>query len=131
MGRPRSDGRCPLLEGTATVKTRDFRYVGRSVPRRDVPTKVTGTHQYVHSVRVPGMVHGRVVRPPSIGATLMRVDERSVGNVPRADRGRPDREFPRVVAEREEQAAQAARQLKADWSRHAGRRPVGEARVTG
>lgn len=112
---PRSDGRGPLLDGTATIKTRDFRYVGRSMPRRDVRAKITGTHQYVHSVRVPGMVHGRVVRPPSIGATLMRVDERSVRTVPGLIQIVRIGNFLAVVAGREEQAAQAARQLKADW----------------
>jgi nicotinate dehydrogenase subunit B len=123
---PRPDGRGPLLEGSATLKTRDFRYVGRSVSRRDVPPKVTGTHQYVHSVRVPGMVHGRLVRPPSIGATLMRVDERSVANVPGFIQVVRIANFLGVVAEREEQAAQAARQLKADWQPARGPMPSSE-----
>jgi CO/xanthine dehydrogenase Mo-binding subunit len=119
---PRPDGRGPLLEGTAPLKTREFRYVGQSVPRRDVPAKVTGTHQYVHTVRVPGMVHGRVVRPPAIGATLVRVDERSVRNVPGLIQVVRVGNFLGVVAEREEQAMRAAQQLKAQWQ--AASRPM-------
>lgn len=120
---PRPDGRGPLLEATAPLKRRDFRYVGRSVPRRDVPTKVTGTHQYVHTVRVPRMVHGRVVRPPSIGATLARVDEGSVRNVPGLIQVVRIRNFLGVVAEREEQATRAAQQLKAQWQPASGPMP--------
>jgi len=121
---PRTDGRGPLLEGTAALKTREFRYVGRSVPRRDVPAKVTGTHPYVHTVRVPGMVHGRVVRPPAIGATLVRVDEGSVRNVPGLIQVVRVRNFLGVVAERDEQAALAARQLKAQWRDASGSMPI-------
>ena len=112
---PRPDGRGPLLEGKAPPKTREFRYVGRSMPRRDVPAKVTGTHQYVHTVRVPGMVHGRVVRPPAIGATLVRVDEGSVRTVSGLIEVVRVGNFLGVVAEREEQATQAAQQLKGQW----------------
>lgn len=120
---PRQDGRGPLLEGAATLKTRDFRYVGRSVPRRDVPAKVTGTHEYVHLVRVPGMAHGRVVRPPTIGATLVSVDEGSVRDVPGLIQVVRLGNFLGVVAEREEQATRGARQLKAGWRPAPGSMP--------
>ena len=56
--------------------------VGRSLPRPDVPAKVTGRHVYVHDHVVPGMLHGRVLRPPAVGAKLLSVDEASVARLP-------------------------------------------------
>lgn len=104
------------LQGDAPLKNAGFRYVGKSIPRIDVPAKMTGTFRFVHDLRVPGMVHGRVVRPPAIGATLLDVDEGSVKTVPGVLKVVRKGNFLGVVAEREEQAIQAARQLKANWS---------------
>src|SRR5207247_5497869 len=56
--------------------------LGTSVPRVDMAAMATGQLVYVHNVRMPGMVHGRVVRPPEVGATLVSVDEASVKDVP-------------------------------------------------
>src|SRR5499427_5436412 len=56
----------------------EWKILGTSVPRLDIPALATGQFEFVHNVRVPGMVHGRVVRPPEVGATLVRVDESSV-----------------------------------------------------
>src|ERR1043166_7997383 len=53
----------------------DYQIVGKSQPRLDIPDKVTGRFTYMHDVAVPGMLHGRVVRPPAIGAKLESVDE--------------------------------------------------------
>lgn len=106
----------PVLSGTAPVKNSGFRYVGQSLPRVDVAAKVTGTFPYVHNVRVPGMVHGRTVRPPAIGATLLSVDESSVRNVAGLIKIVRKGNFLGVVAQREEQAIAAARLLKATWS---------------
>jgi nicotinate dehydrogenase subunit B len=106
----------PILSGSAPVKSGGFRYVGQSLPRVDVAAKVTGTFPYVHNVRVPGMVHGRTVRPPAIGARLLSVDERSVQNIPGLIKVVHQGNFLGVVAQREEQAIAAARQLKVSWS---------------
>jgi len=106
----------PVLSGSAPVKSGGFRYVGRSLPRVDVAAKVTGTFPYVHNVRVPGMVHGRTVRPPAIGARLVSVDESSVQSVPGLIKVVRRGNFLGVVAQREEQAIAAARQLKVTWS---------------
>ena len=60
-------------EATATVPPKppaQHTIVGRPVPRRDIPAKVTGGAAYVQDLRLPGMVHGRVVRPPRYGARL-------------------------------------------------------------
>jgi CO/xanthine dehydrogenase Mo-binding subunit len=93
-----------------------YRLVGQSTPRADIPGKVTGTHVYVHDVRVPGMVHGRVVRPPRIGATLVSLDERSVAGLPGVIRVVRKGTFVGVVAEREEDAVNAAKALVIRWS---------------
>src|SRR5262249_61188046 len=56
--------------------------LGQPVPRLDMAAMVAGQFEYVHNVRVPDMLHGRVVRPPAVGATLRAVDETSVRDVP-------------------------------------------------
>jgi len=78
----------------------DYTVVGQPVARVDLPAKATGSFEYVHNVRLPGMLHGRVVRPAAIGAKLVRVDEASVKRlgVRVVTRGN----FVGVVARREE-----------------------------
>jgi nicotinate dehydrogenase subunit B len=93
-----------------------YTVVGRSQPRLDIPDKVTGRFTYMHDFRLPGMVHGRVVRPPAIGATLLAVNENSVIHVPGIIKVVQQRNFVAVVAETEWAAITAARQLDAKWS---------------
>jgi CO/xanthine dehydrogenase Mo-binding subunit len=93
----------------------DLRLVGKSIPRVDVPAKVTASFPYVHNVRVPSMVHGRVIRPPKIESSLVAFDESSVSGVPGVKVVRKGN-FLGVVAEREEQAIEAARLLKVQWT---------------
>jgi nicotinate dehydrogenase subunit B len=69
-----------------TKDPKDFKVVGKSVPRVDIPGKATGTFTYMQDFRVSGMLHARVVRPPAIGATLESVDEGSVKDIPTAKR---------------------------------------------
>ena len=94
------------------------RIVGRSVPRRDIPAKVTGGAAYVQDIRLPGMVHGRVVRPPRYGARLDNVDEAAAQTVPGIISVVRDGSFLGVVTEREEQAVKARDALigSAKWS---------------
>ena len=109
--------RGPQVEGTAKLKSPDqYTIVGQSVPRVDIPAKVTASFNFVQDVRVPGMLHGRVVRPKAIGASLISLDESSVSQVPGLVKVVRKGNFVGVVAEREEQAIQAARQLKVNWS---------------
>lgn len=96
----------------------EYRVVGKPLPRPDLPAKVCGTHTYVHDFRLPGMLHGRVIRPPSVGASLLSVDEGSIKTVKGARVVRI-RDFLAVVAEREWDAARAAGLLKARWSQSA------------
>jgi nicotinate dehydrogenase subunit B len=112
------------LSDDVPVKPVDaYTLVGQSVPRVDVPAKATGEQVYVHDVRVPGMLHGRVVRPPYagvdagafVGTSLIAVDEASVHNIPGFVAVVRITDFVGVVAEREENAVKAAAQLKISW----------------
>ena len=113
-----------LLDLQAAVKpVSDYQLVGQSVPRLDMLDKLTGTQVYVHDMRVPGMLHGRVVRPPYAGAdhgefignTLESVDEASIAHIGGIRAVVVIRDFVGIVAEREEQAEQALRELRVRW----------------
>jgi nicotinate dehydrogenase subunit B len=112
------------FDDAVTVKSPDqYRLVGRSTPRVDIPDKVTGAFTYVHDVRVPGMVHGRVIRPPYagidngpfVGTSLLEVDESSVRDIPTLIAVVTIGDFVGVVAEREEDAILAASRLVTTW----------------
>jgi nicotinate dehydrogenase subunit B len=90
----------------ATHKT-----VGKSIPRFDIPKKVTGGVAYVQDMRLPGMVHGRIVRPPRPGSKLDSVDAAAVKAMPGVIEVVRDGSFLGVVAEREEQAIKARQAL--------------------
>ncbi|MGH7049471.1 MAG: molybdopterin cofactor-binding domain-containing protein [Acetobacteraceae bacterium] len=105
------------LDKTAPTKPpRAYSIVGRPVARLDIPAKVTGQFTYAQDVRVPGMVHGRVVRPSGIGATLESVDASSIQDLPGIIKIVRERNFLGVVAETEWAAIKGAEQLKATWS---------------
>ena len=95
------------------------RIVGKPLPRPDIPAKATGRHVYIHDFAVSGMWHGRVIRPPAIGARLLTVDEQSVAHL-RGVRIVRIRDFIGVVAEDEWAAVRASLQLKLKWSDAAG-----------
>ena len=90
--------------------------LGTPVKRLDIPDLATGRYEFVHNVRVPGMLHGRVVRPPAIGSNLIRVDESSVQGMPGLVKVVIRKNFVGVVAEKPWQAVQAAAKLKVEWS---------------
>jgi CO/xanthine dehydrogenase Mo-binding subunit len=92
-----------------------YTIVGKPMPRPDVPAKVTGTNRYVHDFTLPGMLHGRVIRPPTIGAELVSVDESSVGHLPGVKVVRI-KNFLAVVAEDEWTCVRAMSAIKAQWS---------------
>lgn len=92
-----------------------YTVVGAPLPRPDVPAKVTGRHRYVHDMTVEGMLHGAVMRPPSVGARLLEVDATSIESIPGARLVRI-KDFVGVVAGSEWDAMSAARALKARWS---------------
>lgn len=97
----------------------EYTIVGTPAPRLDLPGKVTGQPCFVQDIELPGMVHGRVVRPPSYGARLEGVHEGAVASMPGVIAVVRDGNFLGVIAEREEVAARAAEQLRerAVWQR--------------
>src|ERR1700734_2218287 len=115
--------RLELADDVKLKPTGDYRIVGQSVPRVDLPAKATGELVYVHDIRVPGMLHGRVVRPPYagvdagafVGTSLIAVDEASVRDIPGLVAVVKIGDFVGVIAEREENAIKAAAQLKVTW----------------
>jgi nicotinate dehydrogenase subunit B len=90
-----------------------YTVVGSSVPRKDIPAKVTASFTYVQDVRVPGMLHGRVVRPYGVGARLRDVDESGLSSIPGFVRTVRRGDFLGVVATTEWAAIQAAQKLGA------------------
>jgi len=94
----------------------EWKILGQPVPSMDRVALMTGTFEFVHNVHVPGMVHGRVVRPPEIGATVAKVDEQSVAHVPGLIKVVVRKNFVGVVAEKQFQAEQAAQKLKITWN---------------
>jgi CO/xanthine dehydrogenase Mo-binding subunit len=113
----------------AIPKRRDgYRIVGTRVPRPDIAEKVRGTYQFVQHVRLPGMLHGRVVWPRGQGAhgisnpAIVSIDESSIKDIPGARIVRR-KNLVGVVAEREWDAVRAARQLKVTWEPFAAALP--------
>ncbi|RON45739.1 aldehyde dehydrogenase [Pseudomonas frederiksbergensis] len=112
------------ISGTAPLKpAEDYRLVGKGAARVDIPGKATGELTYVHDMRVPDMLHGRVIRPPYagldcgdfVGNSLLEVDEASIAHIAGIVAVVVIRDFVGVVALREEQAIKAAQALKITW----------------
>ncbi len=91
----------------------DYKMMNRRIQRVDIPAKVTGGAAYVHDMRPDGMVHARVVRPPSYGAKLAALDTGTVEKLPGVLKVVRDGSFLGVIAEREFQAIEAMRALAA------------------
>jgi CO/xanthine dehydrogenase Mo-binding subunit len=111
-------GRKFNLALNTTAKRRhpkEWTVLGTPVKRLDMPEMVTGKFEFVHNIRVPGMVHGRVVRPPTVGATVASVDESSVKEIPGLVKVVVKNNFVGVVCEKQWQAIQAANRLKVSW----------------
>lgn len=109
------------VSGTAKPKPPSaYKIVGASVPRVDIPPKVTGAFTYMQDMKVPGMLHGRVIRPPAHGARVLAVDERSVQHIPGLVKVVRRNDLVGVICRREEQAMRAAAELKVTWSEWAG-----------
>ena len=113
-----------LLDPAAPVKSPSaYRLVGRGLARVDLPGKATAQHVYVHDVRVPGMLHGHVVRPPYggrdsgafVGRSLLGIDRDAVATMPGFVAVVAIGDFVGVVAEREEQAQAIAEALPVRW----------------
>ena len=95
---------------------KDYTVLGTSIPRYDIPQKTTGEYMYVQHVRLPGMLHGKVVRPPFVDAQLISVNQASVSKLPGNVKVVVKKNFIGVVADTEWQALQAANALEVNWS---------------
>jgi nicotinate dehydrogenase subunit B len=95
---------------------KDYKIVGKSIQRVDLPEKFTGEFIYSQDASVPGMLHGRVVRPATSLSAPASVDESSIKNIPGVVKVVREGSFVGVVAETEWAAIQAARALKVTWS---------------
>ena len=105
------------LDESAPLKSpADFKLVGKPVPRLDIPDKVTGRFTFMQDFKVPGMLHGRVIMPAAIGATLVSYDESTIRDIPGVVRVVRIENFLGVVAKNEWSAIKAARQLSVKWS---------------
>ena len=104
------------ITGKAVPKTpAQLKVVGRNVRRVDMEHKVRSQEEYIQNVKVPGMLHGRVVRPPGINATLVSVDG-FARKQPGLVRVVIQKDFVGVVCQREEQAVRAAKELRVTWN---------------
>ena len=107
-----------LLHAQAQAKSKlkdpaTFKVMGQPIPRVDIPAKVTGGQAYVQDMRLPGMVHARVVRPPSYGAQLTDCDTAAIEKMPGVVKVVRDGNFLAVVAEKEFQSIKAMKALSA------------------
>lgn len=115
--------RLPLDPGHRVKDAGTYALVGKSSPRVDIPAKATGSLTFVHDMRVEGMLHGRVVRPPYagldagefVGNSLIGVDHASVAHLPGLVSIVTRGDFVGIVAEREEIAELAMHLLKVEW----------------
>ena len=113
-----------MLRREATAKARpkaagEHTLIGQNLARRDIPPKFTGGAAYVQDLRLPGMVHARVGRPPVPRADLVSLDTAALKAMPGVIEVVRDGSFVAVVCEREEQAINALVALRelAVWSR--------------
>ncbi len=91
--------------------------VGQDAPRSDFPGKVSGAPSYIQDIELPGMLHGRIARPPTHGARLAALDETEVLAMPGVTTVVRDGNFIGVIAAREDQALRALRRIQrlAQW----------------
>jgi nicotinate dehydrogenase subunit B len=109
------------ISGTAPLKRpQEYRIVGADARRVDLVGKFTGAPSFVHDLRLPGMLHGRVVRSRRPGARVLAVDASAIRDAQVIRKGN----FIAVVAEREEQAIKATSQLRVTWEESADLPPM-------
>ncbi len=111
-----------LLKQKANLKYKpkaanEHTYIGQSFPRVDIPAKVSGGVAYVQDMRMPGMLHARVIRPPAPRAVLKSINENLITGLPGVVGLVRNGSFLAVVAKREEQAIRAMEEAKkvAQW----------------
>ena len=107
-------------EKAVLKKAADFKVIGKSIKRVDIPAKVTGEFTYVHDFRIPGMLHARVLRPDDLGAPLLGHDDSAARKVKGYVRTVRKGNFIAVVAKNEWAAIKAMRAMKVNWGAGTG-----------
>lgn len=107
-------------EKAVLKKHTEYKVIGKSLPRVDIPAKVTGEFTYVHDFRLPGMLHARVIRPDDLGAPLLSFDDTGARKVAGFVRTVRKGDFLAVVAKNEWAAIKAMRAMKAQWGAGTG-----------
>ena len=107
--------RMPIPEDTTMKEPEGFRVMGRDTQRTDALARVTGQARYSQDIVVPGMLHGKVLRPPSYGARLQQVDSARAEQVPGLVKLVREDDFVGVISEREDMAAYALEAIRARW----------------
>jgi CO/xanthine dehydrogenase Mo-binding subunit len=102
----------PISETAPLKQPEEYQLVGTSASRLDLPARFTGQPSFVHDLRLPGMLHARVIRPSNVGAKLISLDDADVREARVVRMG----DFVVVVADREEVAIRASRSLRVTWS---------------
>ena len=105
----------PVTKNAPLKSIKEYRFVGKSIPREDLPAKVAGQTRFVHDLKIPGMLQARLVRPPNPTAQFVALDQSSIENIPGMVKVFQSGNFIGVIAEREELAVKAAKQLKVEW----------------
>ena len=121
-----------LDSATPTKPVAAYTLVGTSAPRTDLPAKATAQAVYVHDQRLPGMLHGRVLRPPYagldagdfVGRSLLAVDEVSIAHIAGIEKIVVIGDFIGIVAQREDQADAAMHALQVTWAPHTPSPPL-------
>jgi len=116
-------GRNFSLKVDAKARVKDpttYRLVGKPVPRVDIPEKVAGTFVFMHDYRVPGMLHARVIRPPTMRGRLTGLDDTAARKIPGYVGTVRKNDFLAVVAREEWAAIRAARAVRAEWAKWEG-----------
>jgi nicotinate dehydrogenase subunit B len=109
------------LDDDAPLKApTDYTTVGKQVARLDIPDKLNGSFTYIQDFKLPGMLHGRIVRPSSMGAGLVSYDQTSINHIPGVVEVVRIGNFLGIVAQTEWSAVRAAQQLSVTWSSWAG-----------
>lgn len=122
------DGFKLKVDPKAPVKSpKEYTIVGKSIPRVDIPDKVSGEHPFVHDFRLPGMLHARVIRPLQAGATLVSFDDTEAKKLKGYVQTVRKDNFLAVVCKDEWCAVKAAKAVKANWS--AGRELPPQAKI--
>jgi CO/xanthine dehydrogenase Mo-binding subunit len=109
-----------IEDGAPEKPPAEYTIVGQSVRRLDIPDKVHARFTFMQDFELPGMLHGRVVRPSGFGAELISYDESSIANIPGIVQVVRIKNFLGVVAQSEWSAIRAAQQLKVTWSNWQG-----------